>query len=294
MNAAAVVGALDIGGSHVSGGRIDLAAASVAPGSHIRVPLSPSGRGDEVLPAIVGVARAVTRDGADALGVAAPGPFDYSAGVSRIEHKLTGLYGVDLRAELGAALGLADPGRIRFVNDAEAFVLGEWWAGAARGHARVLGITLGTGLGSAFLADGRFVREGPAVPPDGALYPLSFRGAPVEEAISGRALLAAYGRSDVDVEQVAGRARAGDPKAIRAFDGLARAIGEFVAPWVRTFTPSCLVVGGAIARSWDLLEVGLRAALAAADGGPATLTVAEKLDDAPLLGAARFASFESA
>ena len=59
-----------------------------------------------------------------------------------------------------------DPAWIRFLNDAEAFLLGESVAGAARGHAPRVGITLGTGLGSAFLADGEIVRSGPDVPPE--------------------------------------------------------------------------------------------------------------------------------
>src|SRR5688572_21060975 len=91
--------------------------------------------------------------GAQSLGVAVPGPFDYERGISLVRHKLLELHGVDLRSELAAALGFA-PSSIRFLNDAAAFALGEWWVGAARGHRRAVGITLGTGLGSAFLDAG--------------------------------------------------------------------------------------------------------------------------------------------
>jgi glucokinase len=288
-----VVGALDIGGTHVTAGRVDLTAGSVEPRSRIRVSLSAAGARSDPVAAISRAASSIARPDIHRLGVAVPGPFDYPAGVSRIAHKLQGLYGVDLRAELCGALGLRDPTAVGFLNDAEAFLLGEWWAGAARGHARAVGITLGTGLGSAFLADGRIVRTGPGVPPGGALYELPFRGAPVEQTISRRGLLARYGartEDGIDVEEVAARARADDRPARRALEDLGRALGEFLTPWLRSFEPGCLVVGGSIARSWELLEGGLCSELQAIESIE-TVTVAERLDDAPLLGAAWYVAW---
>ena len=293
MTSNGVVGALDIGGTHVTAGRVDLTAGSVEPRSRIRVSLSAAGARSDPVAAISRAASSIARPDIHRLGVAVPGPFDYPAGVSRIAHKLQGLYGVDLRAELCGALGLRDPTAVGFLNDAEAFLLGEWWAGAARGHARAVGITLGTGLGSAFLADGRIVRTGPGVPPGGALYELPFRGAPVEQTISRRGLLARYGartEDGIDVEEVAARARADDRPARRALEDLGRALGEFLTPWLRSFEPGCLVVGGSIARSWELLEGGLCSELQAIESIE-TVTVAERLDDAPLLGAAWYVAW---
>jgi glucokinase len=174
------------------------------------------------------------------------------------------------------------------VNDAEAFLLGEWWAGAALGHDRAIGITLGTGLGSAFLERGRIVRTGAGVPRDGALHRQPFRGAPVEERISRGALLARYGEADIDVAEIALRARDGEPRAREAFHALASDLAAFLRPWLEAFVPSCLVVGGSIARSWDLLEGGLDSLLDAV----AALAPADRIDDAALLGAARHAVTE--
>jgi glucokinase len=284
------VAALDIGGTHASAGVVALNARAVEDGSRTRVLLHPVGSGSELLADIVRAASEVVRPGVHRLGVAVPGPFDYEAGISRIEHKLLGLYGVDLRSRFAAALGLPAHD-VRFLNDAEAFLLGEWWAGAARGHARAVGITLGTGIGSAFVADDQIVRSGSEVPPGGELYVLSFRGAPVEETISSRGLISAYGSSEdkrPDVEEVAARAKAGEPAARRAFEELGRALGEFLTPWLRRFEPTCLVVGGSIARSWELFEQSLRAELESV-ASVMTITAAAELDDAPLLGAAWYA-----
>jgi glucokinase len=238
--------------------------------------------GTAILERIVEAAQSIATSETRRFGVAAPGPFDYGAGVSLVKHKLPGLYGVNLRRELAPALGLAEDA-VSFVNDAEAFLLGEWWAGAARGHARALGITLGSGLGSAFLDQGRFVRSGPRVPAEGALYKLSFRGRPVEETISRGALLARYGiDGGPDVEQIAARARAAETRARRVFEEVAADLAEFLAAPLEAFAPTSLVVGGSIARAWDLLEPTLVRAL-----GAYRPRRAVNLDDAPLLGAAR-------
>jgi glucokinase len=292
VTSAQVVGALDIGGTHVTAGRVHIESKAVEAGTRVRVAFSPA-TGPGLVERIVETAAAVATPEMRRFGVAAPGPFDYAAGISRIAHKLPGLYGVDLRRELGSALDLTDLRAIAFLNDAEAFLLGEWWAGAARGHSRVVGITLGTGLGSAFLENGRIVRSDTRVPAGGALYTLAFRGAPVEETISRRALLASYGTDSeevTDVEQIAARGRAGERRARLVFEELAADLAEFLGPTLEAFAPTCLVVGGSIARAWELLEPVLEQRLAAFR--PLVVARAARIDDAPLLGAARHAAMQ--
>jgi glucokinase len=279
--------ALDVGGTHVSAATVDVGSAAVVSASRVRTEFLSGSPREELLDRLRDTATAARQGGVVAAGVAVPGPFDYTRGICLLEHKLGSLYGVDLRAELAVTLSLS-PASVRFVNDAEAFLVGEWWAGAALGHDRAIGITLGTGLGSAFLERGRIVRTGAGVPRDGALHRQPFRGAPVEERISRGALLARYGEADIDVAEIALRARDGEPRAREAFHALASDLAAFLRPWLEAFVPSCLVVGGSIARSWDLLEGGLDSLLDAV----AALAPADRIDDAALLGAARHAVTE--
>ena len=289
MTAAGAVVALDVGGTHVSAATVDIGSAAVVSASRVRAELVSGARREELLDRIRDVARAARSGDVEAACVAVPGPFDYARGICLLEHKLQSLYGVDLRTELAAALSLA-PENVRFLNDAEAFLLGEWWAGVARGHDRAVGITVGSGLGSAFLEHGMIVRAGARVPPGGTLYRLHFRDAPVEERISRGAILARYGEESIDVAEIAQRALDGERRARDAFDAVATDLADFLRPWLAAFAPSCLVIGGSIARSWDLLQGGLDPLRA--DG--AVLAPAEHIDDAPLLGAARHAVSEGA
>jgi glucokinase len=283
------VGALDIGGTHVTAARVAVPAAAVEPGSRRRWPLRPDGDRAELLTAILRAATAVRHQGVRGWGVAVPGPFDYQGGVCLIRGvgKLEALYGVDLSRELAGALELDDRARVRFLNDADAFLLGEWWAGAAKGHRRCVGVTIGTGLGSAFLEDGHTIDADPRVPPHGRLDLISFRGRPIEEIVSRRGLLARYSAREhgMDVQQIAERARAGEPEAAATFHDAFGALGEFLVPWLDRLGASCLVVGGAIARSFDLIAPPLLAALSDLQRLE-VVTGAALGEDAALLGAA--------
>ena len=281
--------AFDLGGTHVSAGRVDVEQATV--GESVRLALPRAGGRDDVLACILLAAAQVAGD-TRLVGFATPGPFDYASGVAWLDHKLEALHGVDLRAPLAATLDVP-PEAITFVNDADAFLLGEWWVGAAAGQRRVVGITLGTGVGSAFLADGAIVDSGPAVPPRGELHRITHRGAPLEDSVSRAALISLYGDATVDVEEIASRACTGDERARAAFEHVSRELGEAIAPWLESFEATSLVIGGSIAASWALLERGLRAALEASRWR-GTLVRARRLEDAALLGAAHAATPPSA
>ena len=121
------------------------------------------------------------------MSVAVPGPFDYAARHRPLPRvaKFDALNGVDVGAAL-VERGIKGP--IGFTSDAQAFLRGEAIAGAAIGYARAMGVTLGTGVGSAFLADGVMVDTGPLVPPEGRIDLTTVDGAPLEDTVSRRAL----------------------------------------------------------------------------------------------------------
>ena len=285
-----LVGAIEIGGTHVSAARVDIDRVRLDPPDAPRLSLDGGGSREELLGTIGRAARGVADPRIERCGVATPGPFDYERGVSQIRGlgKLDALYGVDVRDYLAREMSLTRPTWIRFLNDAHAFVLGEWWAGGARGHARALGVTLGTGLGSGFLADGALVASGPLVPPEGRLDLVPFGGRPVEDTLSSRGIAEAFGGS-VPVSELADRARRGDADARAAFMRFGSALGEFLDPWIARFAPTAVVFGGSITRAWDLFADTFRESSYAASRLD-RCAPAERLDAAPLLGAAYYAS----
>jgi glucokinase len=276
---------MDVGGSHVTAANVDLENHAIVPGQSFREPLNGDGSADEIVAALARCARRLPAPAGGRLAIALPGPFDHERGIGRYEGvgKFEALRDFDLRAALAALL----PGvtSISFHHDADAFLLGEWWAGAARGHRRAAGITLGTGVGSSFLRDGHIVRDEPGIPPEGRVDLLRYAGRPLEETVSRRAIRRAYagatGESPgPDVREIAQRARQGDRVAAGVFATTFRALGAVLGPCLVASGATILVVGGSIAASWDLVAGPLRAGTAVA------VEPARHLAEAPLLGAA--------
>lgn len=276
----------DIGGSHVSAAKcsIDGLELSVIE----RAPLVDAITPELFVELLVRLGRAVAQDSAIAgVSFAVPGPFDCTAGISFMRHKLPALYGYDLRSALAAGLN-CQPGAITFLSDAGAFLLGELRRGAAQGAARVVGITLGTGIGSAFARNNRWVTEGVSVPPGGDIWNLPYAGATVEDLLSTRALRKDYAsRTGKDMEVAAIAAAAStDEHAREVFHTFGVHLGQVFRAVLGPFAPDVVVIGGGISRSAHLFLPAAQEQLAGLQGfhlAPSSL-----LEKATLLGAGAY------
>ncbi|ONI74007.1 ROK family protein [Kribbella sp. ALI-6-A] len=285
----AVYGALDVGGTHVTGALISFGQSRPEVRSTTRVSLQPDGTAEHLLSTIASCADSLAGPAGMDWGLAVPGPFDHERGVAQYRSvgKFDALYGVDLGKELSARMR-AWPGSLTFVNDAEAFLLGEWSHGAASGHERVVGITLGTGVGSAFLAEGTIVADGPLVPPEGRADLLHHDGRPLEDTVSRRAIIGRYREQTgqaLDVQDIAARGRAGEAAARTLLDETFRALGQALDPWLISFAPTLVVVGGSMTGSWDLLEPAISSGLTGRYAVSGVLVRAAHPDTAALVGA---------
>jgi glucokinase len=212
-----------------------------------------------------------------------PGPFDYAEGVSWMKHKMPFLYGVNVRHMLAKQLGWKDE-QVHFLNDAAAFLSGEIGAGAARGISRTVGITLGTGIGSAFAVDGYLVTDGPGVPHGGEVWNLPFEDGIVEDLISTRSIQQGYeectGHEREVAEIAAGAAQ--DPAAVEVFKEFGRDLGRVLRTLLHDFGPDVVVLGGGISHAAPLF---LPAALCELQGLALQLRISVLGDRAPLVGA---------
>jgi glucokinase len=199
------------------------------------------------------------------VGMGFPGPFDYEAGVSRIQGvaKYESILGVNVGAEIRNRLKMPDL-VIRFRNDAEAAIVGEGLYGVGKPFARIIGMTLGTGCGSAFLVNGRSVTTGQGVPDNGWLYPIPFQGRQADDVFSIRGLLAAFSRAGITVENVktgAELARQGDMKAREVFKQFGQDLADFLTPWAHSFQADAVLIQGGIANAFDFFGDSLSSQL---------------------------------
>jgi glucokinase len=280
---------LDVGGSHVTAAIVEADGRTARIVSREDRDIDPHVDADTLLDSIAQPARDVDRHPRECI-VAMPGPFDDDAGIGHFADvgKFASLSGVPLRPELARRLGV-DEGDVTFLNDAVAYGIGEWAHDGSDRARRFVCITLGTGVGSAFLDGGTAVTAGPDVPADGYAFRLEVNGGPLEDTVSSRAITRALaertGRT-ATVAQIAADARTGDDDCLAVLDHAAHSLGVALAPWLERFDTDALVIGGSISRSWDLLGAQIRAGLGTGGFTPAVVRRSALLADAPLLGAA--------
>jgi glucokinase len=197
-------------------------------------------------------------------------------------------------------------------NDANLIALGEKAYGAARRFASSMVITIGTGLGSGLILDGRlwtgsggFAAEfgHVTVEPEGVPCSCGNRGC-LEQYVSAGALVR-FAREllprelldglegTLDARMVADLARQKEGGALAAFERMGSWLGIALASLIDTLNLEAVIIGGGVAASFDLLlpalaaELGQRCFPQIASG--CTIVKTELGDDAGLLGGAALA-----
>lgn len=278
-----VVG-VDIGGTHITACIVDIDKAMIVEGTNVRASIDPLQDKDHVIRSWTDVIAACATQFSIAprhIGIAMPGPFDYEEGISLITglHKYECLYGLNVKELLGNALQLPVT-NIRMMNDATAFLAGETKAWAGKGCRHVVGITLGTGLGSAIYINGFFE--------DGDLWSFPFRDSRAEEYLCSRWFTGTYGKRATKTisgaRELAALAQH-DALAHGIFTEFGHTLAEVLIKRFSTRFPERIVIGGNIARAWELFHPHCAAHLLQS-GFDCELVPARLGEDAALIGAA--------
>lgn len=249
---------IDVGGSHITVCIINSETNNIDTNSITRVAIFPSLSFKDFINIIEeNVLKAIRPDHVfSGIGFAFPGPFLYGKGIFAIEGvaKFEQLFGGDLR---GTLLNLfqkkyaLEYKAIQFVNDAQAFLLGTIFSEKLQ-HQNVIGITLGTGIGSAFNKNGNIIDNANNVPPNGYLYNVGYKDAMAEDYISTRWFLKNYPAESVN--EIAEAADKGDRKAIDLFEIFGVHLAEIVTPWIQSFEADTIVFGGGLLNAWHLIK----------------------------------------
>lgn len=273
---------VDIGGSHITAALVDLSNRKLLPGRLVRKPVNAQADATAIIEAwseAMEEAFAPLPAASRKIGIAMPGPFEYEKGISRIRglHKYDALYGLNVKELLAERLQL-QPVDIRMMNDAGCFLRGEVFGGAAMGFNRAIGLTLGTGMGTATYADGKAQ--------DAALWQTPFKEGKAEDYISSRWFVQRYlaltGEQVPGVKEIRERFPH-DPFAQQVFAEFAENLGDFLNFFIQKETPEVVVIGGNIARAFELFTDALKARLSVKN---IPLRLSRLGEEAALIGAA--------
>ncbi len=322
-NGPVVVG-VDLGGTKIAAGLVEGSGRVVARVEHSTpVREGPGAVIQRMLEATREVCRAGGVDIASvrAVCVAAPGPLDPARGVVVHAPNLAWRQ-VAVVEPMERALGVP----VFLENDANAAALGEWWAGAGRGTAHFLYVTVSTGIGGGIVIGGRLYRGAHAaageightviVVEDGPLCGCGHRGC-LEAVASGtaiarRAVEALRGQASqpdgpgsilwrlaggqperIDARLVAEAARQGDALAQEVLEVTWRYLGAGLVNLMNLFDPEAIAIGGGVSRMGEMMMEPLRRYVRArAVAGPAEgtrLVTAQLGRNAGVVGAAAVA-----
>ncbi len=272
---------IDLGGTSTRIGLYSMTQKLLA--SHAmptRVAAGPQSVVDEIADCIRSLMAACGFEQGDAVGVGigSPGPINLNTGVLGLLPNLPGWDKFPLRDALKEATGLP----VMLESDANAAALAEWKLGAGRttGLQSMAMITLGTGVGSGIILDGK-VWHGmygmggelghATVDPEGPVCGCgSFgcleiygsatglvrlaRGVAEDGAASIELRALAARREGFTARDVALLAEGGDRSALGAFERLGYFLGIGIANLISTLDLPMIVVGGGMAVAWDLFS----------------------------------------
>jgi len=285
---------VDIGGSHISCAAVDLDSFRIL--DETRTDREVDNKAEAEL--IIGVWVQALKDVIDkiperslkGIGFGMPGPFDYVKGISYIRGvaKYEKLYGRDIKNAIAGSLGFHDGFPVRFMNDVSTFAVGEALVGKAAQAERSMSVTLGTGFGSAFIANRIPVVDGPEVPKLGCVYHLPYGDNIADDYFSTRWFLGRYkkmtGIELSGVKELTSLA-ASDSRVMDLFTEFGTNLGIFLAPWLLKFGAEIVVVGGNISHAYalfgDIFEKSLEN-----EGCNCKVALSELKEDAAFIGAA--------
>lgn len=239
---------VDIGGSHISAAKVELKGREAGIIDFVETDVDAFGSADEILKTWSELIRKAAGDSTEfRIGIAMPGPFDYPNGISLIKDqgKFLSLYGLSVRNLLAERLDIL-PENIAFANDAEAFLSGESYAGAGRDFQNSIGITLGTGLGSAVKVFD--------VVKDAKLWTAPFRIGIAEDYLgTGWFVHFAEEQFGKEITGVKDLLRDGFDEEIAnsIFGEFGKTLGEFLFPYIIRLQSEGVVLGGKVSLAAD-------------------------------------------
>lgn len=251
MNTADLAVGIDIGGTKIKCGVVDMGGDII--GVPRELPTNANGPREKIVSSILELLHSAISSVPDSrirgIGIGCTGPLDIKTGTILDCNNLPTMHNYPLKH----IIELTTCKEVRMNNDANAMMLGETRWGAGRGHRTVLGITLGTGIGCAFIQD-NVIYDG-FTGNAGEIWQSPYRDGVIEDYCSGPALTRLYKKKtgvEISGKEIAERASSGELAAVEVFDEFSDALC-FALSWViNTLDPDAVVIGGSVMNSSKL------------------------------------------
>jgi glucokinase len=246
---------VDIGGTNIRAGLVNQDGRVV--GESLTLPTGGNDKADIIIERILEAISAILKGNGIArsnilgIGMGVTGPLDIRKGIILECPQLPTLHFYPIRARIMEDMHIP----VLMNNDANALILGESIWGSGKGHHLVLGFTLGTGLGCAFVTNKELQLGKREL--SGEIWPSPYKDVTIEDYVSGRGISLMYQKISGQVKsalEIGELGEKGDQDALHVWCIFGEALGFAVSWTMNLLDPDIVIVGGSISNSFHLFE----------------------------------------
>lgn len=215
----------------------------------------------------------IAKDSVEGIGFGFPGQIDCDNGIVRLAPNIPGWVNIPIADIVSKEFGIP----VRVDNDVRCAALAELNFGAGKGASNLICITVGTGIGSGLIVNGKLVRGASNAAGEIGHIKLQMEGGPLcgcgdhgcfEAFASGPAIVAMaeeyikggkstkyreLAKNEITPYVVCEAAKQGDVVAKKIFEIMGNYIGIGLSSVVNLLNPEKIVIGGGVADAGDLL-----------------------------------------
>jgi len=232
---------IDLGGTNIRGGLVSESNLS----SILSQKVSASGSVDDVLKELFSLIDKLINSSVNAIGIGVPGLVDTEHGIVYDVVNIPSWKQVPLGKLLGDRYHLP----VFINNDANCFALGEFYFGKGKGFDSMIGLTIGTGLGSGVIINKKLYagRNGGA----GEFGMIDYLDKYVEWYASGQFFKNVY---KTDGEAVFKNAKEGNKEAIGMYEEMGVHLGNAIKTILYALDIELIILGGSVRHAYPFFS----------------------------------------
>ncbi len=235
---------IDIGGTTIKASLV----FDKKPVSKIEVETNANGSADSILDPLFDQINSTWKGSFEAAGVGVPGYIDTEAGIIKVINNIPAFSGLNLKEKIEQKLGVP----VKIENDANCFILGEYFFGEACMLNNVIGITLGTGVGGGVIINRKVYSgmNGGA----GEFGMIPFLDSNFEWYLGSNFFQHNYGKTG---KEICNDADNGDKNALEAFHLYGTYLGDLLNILMCAYSPEAFILGGSITNAYKYFYPGM-------------------------------------
>jgi glucokinase len=240
MSMETVIG-IDLGGTHIRGG---LVVENNLP-AILSQRINPNGSVEEVLQQLFILIDQLINDSVKAIGIGVPGLVDTDKGI------VYDVVNIPSWKKLSLKQTIQDRYHLPVVinNDANCFALGEYYFGKGQGYDSLIGLTIGTGLGSGIIINKKLYggKNGGA----GEFGMIDYLDKYYEYYASGQFFQNVY---QLNGEIVFKQAKQGDGQALKMYEEMGAHLGNVIRTILYALDIALIILGGSVRHAFPYFE----------------------------------------